>query len=81
MSFQPNDVVRVVSQRTSTAGGNEVVLSVSSIGRVCRVTPGGTCWVQFGGSLGCRRLHEDSLELATGPAPSCTANCRNGVVA
>lgn len=72
------DPVRLVSERTSMKGGTPMVMSVNIKGRVCRMTAAGTCWVQFGGSVGCRRLDVSSLVLAEEPAPLCTVACQSG---
>lgn len=76
MSFQPNDVVRLVEDHLSMKGGVKKILAEGSLGRVCRVTSSGTGWVQFGS--GCQRLNEKFLEHANGSAPNCTQPCRKG---
>lgn len=72
------DPVRLVSERTSMKGGTATAMSENVKGRVCRMTAAGTCWVQFGGGIGCRRLDVSSLVLANEPAPQCTAACQTG---
>lgn len=72
------DPVRLVSERTSMKGGVPTVMSENIKGRVCRMTAAGTCWVQFGGGIGCRRLDVSSLIEAEEPAPNCTGACTAG---
>lgn len=72
------DPVRLVSERVSMKGGEERVMSENIKGRVCRMTAAGTCWVQFGGGIGCRRLDVSSLVPAEEPAPLCTVSCQSG---
>lgn len=72
------DPVSLASERTSMKGGAPTVMSANLKGRVCRMTAAGTCWVQFGGSIGCRRLDVSSLVPASEPAPLCTAACQSG---
>ena len=80
MSFSPGDVVKLREDRVSAKGGVAVTLSEGLVGRVCRVTAFGTCWVYFGTTIRCRRLDESSLMSATGAAPTCTAACRQGSI-
>jgi hypothetical protein len=49
------------------------------IGRVCRVNnANGFCCVQFGGELGCLKIHKSRLTPASQPAPHCTPACMQG---
>jgi hypothetical protein len=81
MSFSPGDVVELREDRPSEKGGVAVTLSAGLMGRVCRVTAFGTCWVYFGTTIKCRRLDESSLAPAAGTAPQCTPTCRQGSLA
>jgi hypothetical protein len=76
--FSPGDVVKLRQDRVSNKGGKEVTLAEELLGRVCRVTAFGTCWVYFGPKYRCRRLNEEFLAPAAGSAPTCTQACRNG---
>jgi hypothetical protein len=78
MPFQPNDIVRFLGAGVPMVEESNAVLAAGTLGRVCRVTTAGTCWVQFEGGYGCRRIHESFLERANGQPPLCTASCRNG---
>jgi hypothetical protein len=74
--FFPGDVVKLVSERASLAGGKTRRFSGGAVGRVCKVHAGGSYCVQFGGR--CLRVTEPFLQAATGDAPACTASCRAG---
>jgi hypothetical protein len=74
--FFPGDVVTLISERTSVAGGTERTFAEGSVGRVCKVHAGGTHCVQF--AARCLRVTEQFLESSTGTAPSCSPACRKG---
>ena len=72
--FSQGDVVQLVSDRTSVAGGSERTFTEGSIGTVCKVHAGGAYCVQF--TSKCLRVTEAFLKSNTGNAPPCTPGCR-----
>ena len=74
MSIAVGNPVTLKTSSVSTAGGVKVALKAGRKGRVCRITDFGFCSVQFHG-IGCRRVHKKRLQLASEPAPKCTAAC------
>ena len=74
--FSQGDVVSLVAQRASLAGGRTRRFTSGSVGRVCKVHAGGSYCVQFGGR--CLRVAESFLVAASGNPPACSAGCRAG---
>lgn len=76
MKFVAGDPVSLRETKVTQAGGKPQTLSGGSIGRVCKTYGSGFCCVQF--SKRCLRVHEDSLDMATEPAPECSESCFAG---
>jgi len=74
--FNPGQVVQLVEDRTSAAGGVVKKVDAGSIGRVCKVHVGGTYCIQL--STRCLRVSERFLRGASGPAPACSQQCTSG---
>lgn len=78
MTIGLGQAVSLKTRRISTAGGTETELAAGRIGRVCKKYSSGFCCVQFGGNIGCRRVHENGLQRENVSAPQCSAACRGG---
>lgn len=74
--FRPGQVVQLVEDRNSTAGGETETLTKGSIGRVCKVHVGGSYCVQL--ETRCLRVTEKFLKGASGSAPACSQVCTSG---
>jgi hypothetical protein len=74
--FRPGQVVQLVEDRTSVAGGKTETLLEGSIGRVCKVHVGGSYCVQL--EERCLRVTEKFLRSARGNAPACGDQCTGG---
>lgn len=74
--FRPGQVVQLVEDRTSVAGGEAQTLTQGSIGRVCKVHVGGSYCVQL--ETRCLRVTEKFLRSASGSAPACGEECTAG---